>query len=120
MSQPHHCSKLLSTLGTLGLSLPTVIWADQISESVHYALWQCISTLQACTDGYWELEDEKLLGRPRRQWDDQIEVHKKVMTQDAGGVTSYSLEQVQLAVCCEHGHEPSGSIRGVVFSNQIF
>ena len=42
------------------------------------------------------------------------------MTQDAGVQTSYSWEQVQLAGCCEHGHVPSGSIRGVVFSNQIF
>jgi len=41
------------------------------------------------------------------------------MTQNAGGLTSYSWEQVQLEGCCEHGHEPSGSIRGVVFSNQI-
>ena len=41
------------------------------------------------------------------------------MTQDLRGMTSYSWEQVQLAGCCEHGHEPSGSIRGVVLSNQI-
>jgi hypothetical protein len=42
------------------------------------------------------------------------------MTQDAEGLTSYSREQMQLAGRCEHGHGSSGSITGVIFSNQIF
>ena len=37
-----------------------------------------------------------------------------------GGLTSYSWKQVQLAGCCVHGYEPSGSIRSLVFSNQVF
>jgi len=46
------------------------------------------------------LEGKKLLGRPRRRWEDNIKM---------------DLQEIRLAVCCEYGNGNSASVNYGVF-----
>jgi hypothetical protein len=55
-------------------------------------------------------EGKRPIGRPRRTWDDNIRTDLRETGWE--GVDWMQLAQVG---CCEHGNEPSGSIKGGEF-----
>jgi hypothetical protein len=59
-------------------------------------------------------EGKRAFVRPRRRWKDQL----KWLLGKCGlsvGLDASGLEQGPVAGCCEHGDEPSGSIKGGAF-----
>jgi hypothetical protein len=53
-------------------------------------------------------EGRRLLGRPRRRWEDNIGMDIQEVGWEGAG-------QGQVAGCCEYGDEPSGSIKCAEF-----
>jgi hypothetical protein len=54
-------------------------------------------------------EGKRPLGRPRRRWEDNIKMDLRKIGID--GANWIQLAQGPVADLCEHGNEPSGSIR---------
>jgi hypothetical protein len=54
-------------------------------------------------------EGRRPLGRPRRRWEDNIKMDLREI--GFGDVDWIHLAQGYVAGCCEHGDEPSGSIK---------
>jgi hypothetical protein len=60
-------------------------------------------------------EGKRPLGRPRHRWEDNIRKdHRKIRVRVCG-LDSLGSEQGPVAGFCEHGNEPSGSIKGREF-----
>jgi hypothetical protein len=49
-------------------------------------------------------EGKRPLGRPRRRWVDNIRIDLREIGWDG-------MDWIELAGSCEHGHEPSGSLK---------
>jgi hypothetical protein len=65
-----------------------------------------------CLQGFgWRLEGTRPLGRPRRRWEDNIKMDLRVDRDRWGKLDSAGSGQGPMAGLCEHGNEPSGSIR---------
>jgi hypothetical protein len=58
----------------------------------------------------------KLFGRPGTSWEDNINMY---LTEMLCGLDSTGAGLKSLSDCCEHGNEPSGSIKGVKFLDQL-
>jgi hypothetical protein len=56
-------------------------------------------------------EEKRLLGRPRRRWEDGIRMDLREIGLGGGvcGLDSTGSGQGPVTVCCERGDEPSGS-----------
>ena len=63
-----------------------------------------------------KLVRNRTFGRPRGRWKNNI---KMVLKEKDGrhGLNSSGLAQEQVASSCEHGNEPSGSIKCMLFLN---
>jgi len=59
-------------------------------------------------------ERKKPLGRPRRRWENNIKMDLRELGGSCGLDASGS-GYGPVEGCCEHGNEPSGSIKGVEF-----
>jgi hypothetical protein len=56
-------------------------------------------------------------GKPRCRWKDNIKMYLKEIGWE--GLDSSGSGQGPVAGCCEHGNEPSGSIKGGEFLDQL-
>jgi hypothetical protein len=61
-------------------------------------------------------ERKRPLGRPRHRWEDNIKMDLREIGTDGGELDSAGSGQDPVAGFCEHGNEPSGSIKKVVYS----
>jgi hypothetical protein len=60
-------------------------------------------------------EGNRPVGTPTRRWEDNIKMDNKEIVLEGGGINSFGSGQGPLAGSCEHGNEPSGSIKGEKF-----
>jgi hypothetical protein len=56
-------------------------------------------------------EGKRPLGRPRRRWEDNIQMEVQDVGGGRGGRDGVSSGSGQVAGTCEYGKEPSGSIK---------
>jgi hypothetical protein len=56
-------------------------------------------------------EGKRLLGRPRRLWEDNIKVDLREIGIEWGELDSAGSGERPVAGFCEHGNEPPGSIK---------
>jgi len=64
-------------------------------------------------------EGNRLLGRLRQRWNDNIKTNMKEIVYEDCGLDSSGSEYILVVVCCEHGNDPLVSIKGVEFFNQL-
>jgi hypothetical protein len=65
-------------------------------------------------------EVRRPLGRSRRRWEDNVRLYLRVVGWGSyGGLDSSGSGWRPVAGCCEHGNEPSGSIKGMEFLDQL-
>jgi len=65
----------------------------------------------ACRVFFGRAEGKRPLGRPRRRWEDNIKMDLKEIGIDGANWIRLAHDRVQCAGFCEHGDEPSGSVR---------
>jgi hypothetical protein len=65
-------------------------------------------------------EGKRLLGRPRRRWEYNIKMDLREIRIDEANWIQLAQDRVQWGGLCEHGNEPSGSIRKQLSDNQLF
>jgi hypothetical protein len=58
-----------------------------------------------------KLEGKRPLGRPRRRWVDNIKIDLREIVWDGVDWIDLAQDRDQLRALCEHGDEPSGSIK---------
>jgi hypothetical protein len=58
-----------------------------------------------------KLEGRRPLGRPRRRWMENIEIYLREIGWDGMACTGSGSGQGPVEGSCEHGYEPSGSIK---------
>jgi hypothetical protein len=60
-------------------------------------------------------EGKRPLRRPRRRWEDNIKMDIREIGIDGANWIQLAQDRVQWPGFCEHGNEPSGSIRKDIF-----
>jgi hypothetical protein len=60
-------------------------------------------------------EGKRPLGRPRHRWEDNIRIDLREIKWEVVGWVHLAQDKDQVAACCEHGNEHSGSIKGGEF-----
>jgi hypothetical protein len=63
----------------------------------------------------WKPEGKRPLGRPGRGWEDNLRVDIKKIEWEGVYWIRLAQDKRPVAGCCEHGNEPSGSIKGGEF-----
>jgi hypothetical protein len=95
---------------------------DNFTFTIIHNLYGTHGGGERCLQGFvWEERSKRPLGRPRRRWEDNFKMDFREIGIDANiELDSAGSGQCPVSGVCEHGNEPSGSMKkaGYFFSDK--